>query len=548
MADGGRRRALQTIANLNDNDMKQSVTSLLFAMMLVPCHAQVHPAWGDRGDGTYANPILNADYSDPDVIRVGDKYYMVASDFHYIGIQVLESADMVNWKIVSQVYDRFDMPGWDANNHYGGGSWAPSIRWHDGRFWVFFCTPDDGLFMSTATDARGPWSPLHCVEKVERWEDPCPLWDDDGQAYLGHSVLGAGPIIVHRMAPDGSRLLDKGRTVYTGPVAEGTKWLKKDSYYYLIIPEGGVESGWQTVLRSRNIYGPYERKVVLEQGPTPVNGPHQGALVDTPSGEWWFFHFQSVNPMGRIVHLQPAGWRGGWPEIGTDTDGNGIGEPVDSHGKPATTAADKPCLPQASDWFDGNELYWRGQHSSRLMPQWQWCHNPDNSKWSLDERPGWLTLHADRADSLRPCRNMLTQKAMGYGGTATTKVELTDSTGSTFAGLLCNGKQFRAVGLCPEGVFTECDGQRTIVAKGRFKGVCLRVVTNLEANSHRFFYSLDGASFSPAGEPFAMSSGYWKGMRLGLFCYSTADNGGHADFDCFVYDISGWPAAGKGWR
>lgn len=212
-------------------------------MMLVPCHAQVHPAWGDRGDGTYANPILNADYSDPDVIRVGDKYYMVASDFHYIGIQVLESADMVNWKIVSQVYDRFDMPGWDANNHYGGGSWAPSIRWHDGRFWVFFCTPDDGLFMSTATDARGPWSPLHCVEKVERWEDPCPLWDDDGQAYLGHSVLGAGPIIVHRMAPDGSRLLDKGRTVYTGPVAEGTKWLKKDGYYYLIIPEGGVESG-----------------------------------------------------------------------------------------------------------------------------------------------------------------------------------------------------------------------------------------------------------------------------------------------------------------
>ena len=275
-------------------------------MMLVPCNAQVHPAWGDRGDGTYANPILNADYSDPDVIRVGDKYYMVASDFHYIGIQVLESADMVNWKIVSQVYDRFDMPGWDANNHYGGGSWAPSIRWHDGRFWVFFCTPDDGLFMSTATDARGPWSPLHCVEKVERWEDPCPLWDDDGQAYLGHSVLGAGPIIVHRMAPDGSRLLDKGRTVYTGPVAEGTKWLKKDGYYYLIIPEGGVESGWQTVLRSRNIYGPYERKVVLEQGPTPVNGPHQGALVDTPSGEWWFFHFQSVNPTGRIVHLQPA--------------------------------------------------------------------------------------------------------------------------------------------------------------------------------------------------------------------------------------------------
>lgn len=278
MADGCRRRALQTIANLNDNDMKQSITSLLFAMMLVPCNAQVHPAWGDRGDGTYANPILNADYSDPDVIRVGDKYYMVASDFHYIGIQVLESADMVNWKIVSQVYDRFDMPGWDANNHYGGGSWAPSIRWHDGRFWVFFCTPDDGLFMSTATDARGPWSPLHCVEKVERWEDPCPLWDDDGQAYLGHSVLGAGPIIVHRMAPDGSQLLDKGRTVYTGPVAEGTKWLKKDGYYYLIIPEGGWKADGRRCCGRATSTAPMSGRWCSNRARRPSTGPTRAPL------------------------------------------------------------------------------------------------------------------------------------------------------------------------------------------------------------------------------------------------------------------------------
>ena len=156
-------------------------------------------SWGDQGDGTYRNPVLNADFSDPDVIRVGKKYYMVASDFHFLGMQVLESDDMVNWRYVSQIYSRFDEPGWDSNGHYAGGSWAPAIRYHDGLFYVYFCTPDEGLFMSTAKDAHGPWSPLHLVKRVEKWEDPCPFWDSDGQAYLGRSQWGAGPIIVHKM-------------------------------------------------------------------------------------------------------------------------------------------------------------------------------------------------------------------------------------------------------------------------------------------------------------------------------------------------------------
>ena len=209
--------------------------------------------WGDQGDGTYINPVLNADYSDPDVIRVGKKYYMVASDFHFMGMQVLESDDMVNWKIISQIYDRFELPMWDSNMRYAGGSWAPSIRYHDKKFWVYFCTPHEGLFMSTAENPEGPWTPLHCVKAVEKWEDPCPLWDDDGQAYLAHSLHGAGPIIIHKMSSDGKELLDEGVTVYRGPVAEGPKFLKKDGWYYISIPEGGVTSGWQTVLRSRNI-------------------------------------------------------------------------------------------------------------------------------------------------------------------------------------------------------------------------------------------------------------------------------------------------------
>ena len=177
-----------------------------------PTTAQPRP-WGDQGDGTYRNPVLCADFSDPDVIRVGGMYYMVASDFHFLGMQVLESADGVNWRYASQIYRRFDEPGWDAMAHYAGGSWAPAIRYHEGTFYVYFCTPDEGLFMSTAKSARGPWSPLHCVQHVEKWEDPCPFWDDDGQAYLGRSRHRAGPIIIHRMSADGRELLDEGVTV-----------------------------------------------------------------------------------------------------------------------------------------------------------------------------------------------------------------------------------------------------------------------------------------------------------------------------------------------
>ena len=216
--------------------------------------------WGDQGNGTYTNPVINADFSDPDVIRVGQKYYMVASDFHFMGMQVLESEDMVNWRYISQIYSKINEPGWDQNLHYAGGSWAPAIRYHDGLFYVFFCTPDEGLFMSTAQDPHGPWAPLHLVKRVKKWEDPCPFWEDDGedqssdgQAYLGRSRHGAGPIIVHKMSPDGKQLLDEGVTVYEGPVAEGTKFMKRNGWYYLIIPEGGVGTGWQTVLRSKNI-------------------------------------------------------------------------------------------------------------------------------------------------------------------------------------------------------------------------------------------------------------------------------------------------------
>ena len=473
--------------------------------------------WGDQGDGTYINPVINADFSDPDVIRVGQKYYMVASDFHFMGMQVLESEDMVNWRYISQIYNKIDEPGWNQNQHYAGGSWAPAIRYHAGLYYVFFCTPEEGLYMSTAQDPRGPWAPLHLVKRVKKWEDPCPFWDDDGRAYLGRSRHGAGPIIVHKMSPDGKQLLDEGVTVYEGPVAEGTKFMKRNGWYYLIIPEGGVGTGWQTVLRAKNIYGPYERRIVLEQGSTKINGPHQGALVDAPDGSWWFYHFQETPVLGRVVHLQPVRWEADWPLMGSDYDRNGIGEPVHTWQKPIMqTSGDYQLL--TDDDFDGPSL----------GLQWQWNHNPKDSHWTLKERKGWLTLKALPADSLKTSRNMLTQKVIGYQSESTT---LLTTQGDCFAGLFCSGKEFRGIGLCKEGVFMESHGKRQLIVKGKFAQLWLRVSNDCTANRHQFSYSTDGQHYTKIADAFPMRSGYWKGIRVGLFCYG---NNGKAQFDWFT--------------
>ena len=506
---------------------------MLMALTAV-VRASAGGAWGDMGDGTYRNPVLCADFSDPDVVRVDGMYYMVASDFHFLGMQVLESADGVNWRYASQIYRRFDGSAWQSMARYAGGSWAPAIRYHEGTFYVYFCTPDEGLFMSTAKSAHGPWSPLWCVKSVAKWEDPCPFWDDDGQAYLGRSRHRAGPIIIHRMSADGRQLLDDGVTVYTGPVAEGTKIMKRHGYYYLIIPEGGVGTGWQTVLRARNIYGPYERRIVLEQGATAVNGPHQGALVEGAEGEWWFYHFQEQKVLGRVVHLQPARWENDWPVIGKDRDGNGIGEPVEQWRKPivcgvsdgegvgkANTHSETPFALQQSDDFEGT-----------MGLQWQWNHNPEDAHWSLTDRAGWLTLRAMTADSLKQCRNQLTQKVIGYRSSATTLVECK---GYCRAGLLLSGKYFRGVGICRDGIFVEADGVR-IVRRGKFKKAWLRVDIDAQRNQHQFWFSIDGKHYERAGEAFALNGGYWKGIRTGLFCYGES---GQAQFDYYTTSCCG---------
>jgi beta-xylosidase len=467
--------------------------------------------WGDQGDGTYRNPVLKADYSDPDVIRVGDDFYLVASDFHFVGMQVLHSRDLVSWEVVGQVFSRLDMhPKYDEMNGYAQGTWAPTLRHHDGRFYVYVCTPYDGLFMWHAEDPRGPWSETVTVKAVERWEDPAPFWDDDGKAYLVHSVLGAGPLILHRMSPDGRTLLDDGVEIYRGPVAEGPKLFKRKGDYYISLPEGGVDRGGQTVLRATNLYGPWERRVVLVDG-----SPHQGGLVELPNGESWFIGFKSTGHLGRVCHLLPVRWGDdGWPVFG---DG---GRTVDRWKKPGLPS--QPTRrPRTSDAFDG----------PALGPQWQWNHNPVSEAWSLAARPGWLRLSARPATDMTRARNTLTQKLWDDAGTFEVRLDVGSMANGQRAGLtFLSGSNFGWVGVGMAG------GTRRILWEGGegpvVGGADLWLRGRYAGDSARLEYSLDGKTFTDTGVAFPLRFAHWKGARVGLFCYG---RDGHVDVDSVRY-------------
>ena len=471
-------------------------------------------SWGDQGDGTYKNPILKSDYSDPDILRHGDDFYLIASDFHFVGMQVLHSKDLVNWKIIGQVFDRLAMsPKYDEMKGYGQGTWAPALRYHNGEFYVYVCTPSDGLFMWHAKNPAGPWSETITVKAIEKWEDPCPFWDDDGQAYLVHSLVGAGPLILHKMSADGTKLLDDGKEIYRGKTAEGPKFYKRRGYYYISLPEGGVSTGWQTVLRSKNIYGPYESRQVF-----PAGSPHQGGLVELDNGEGWFVGFKSTGYLGRICYLNPVTWGDDdWPVFGDN------GKPVDAWKKPGVRKRSAATRPESSDEFK-NKI---------LSPIWQWNHNPVPSAWSLKARPGWLRLTALPATALDTARNTLTQKLWDSAGVIDVKMDagrMTDGQRAGFA--FMSGSDFGWIGVGME------NGARKILwDKGegpdlKSSSVWFRGVNS--GDTGRLFYSLDGRNYVDAGVTFRMVFKYWKGARIAIFSYGA--NGGSADFDYVHYE------------
>jgi len=322
----------------------------------------------------YANPVLHADYSDPDVCRVGEDYYMTASSFNcFPGLPILHSRDLVHWELAGAALSDYPGPDWygpDADFHgrvqHGNGVWAPAIRYHDGWFYIFCGDPDRGIFMVRTQDPRGRWEDPVWVVKAKGFIDPCPLWDEDGRAWLSHAAAGSraglkSVVFVAPMSPDGTRLLGPSRIVYDGhktqPTIEGTKFYKRDGRYYIFAPAGGVKTGWQTVLRAESPYGPYEERIVMASAEGTINGPHQGGWVETAQGEHWFLHFQDKGAYGRIVHLQPMTWRSdGWPLIGEDPDGDGVGQPVASYRMPGVAMHPAGGPGGAAGSFDASAL------------------------------------------------------------------------------------------------------------------------------------------------------------------------------------------------
>ncbi|MBR9856063.1 MAG: glycosyl hydrolase 43 family protein, partial [Algicola sp.] len=282
----------------------------------------------DNGDGTYNNPILHSDFSDPDVVRVGDDYYMTSSSFTCSpSLPILHSKDLVNWELVSYALpkqvplDVFNTP------QHGNGVWAPCIRYHDDEYYIYYPDPDFGIYMIKTKDPKETWSEPVLVKAGKGLIDPTPLWDDDGKVYLAYAFAGSRAgikslLVIETMNVEGTKTNDNAVMIIDGhkdeSTIEGPKLYKRNGYYYIFAPAGGVSTGWQTILRSKTIYGPYEKKKVLHQGNTEINGPHQGAWVITQTGEDWFFHFQDKDAYGRIVHLQPMQWKDDWPIIGID--------------------------------------------------------------------------------------------------------------------------------------------------------------------------------------------------------------------------------------
>lgn len=502
----------------------------------------------DLGNGSYKNPVLHADYSDPDVVRVGDDFYMTASSFDAVpGLPILHSKDFVNWTIIGHALKQQVPIEHFSKTQHGNGVWAPAIRYHQNEFYIYYPDPDFGIYVTKAKNSKGPWSEPVMVESGKGLIDPCPLWDDDGKIYLVHAYAGSragikSVIVVKSLNEDGTKVIGEGKIVYDGheldPTIEGPKFHKRNGYYYIFAPAGGVSTGWQTVLRSKNVFGPYERKVVMDQGSSSINGPHQGAWIDTSGGEDWFIHFQDKGVYGRVVHLQPMKWLNDWPVIGVDKDGDGKGEPVLTYKKP--NVGKMPiATPVESDEFDSNEL----------GLQWQWQANP-KATWAFVGN-GSLRLYSqlvEKSSNYWSIPNLLLQKFPAEQFTVTVKMKFSPNSklDNERAGLIIMGKSSASLALKSksDGLYLiqagcikyerEIIANETEISKVIGNEVFLRAKV-LKGAKCVFSYSLDGKKYVEIKGDFQAEAGQWIGAKVGLFCtrQDQINDSGYVDVDWF---------------
>lgn len=526
---------------------------LFFILSLSVC-SLFHPAmaqyrsevWvSDEGNGMYQNPVLHADYSDPDVCAVGEDYFLTASSFNCTpGLPILHSKDLVNWKIVNYALKKVEPVEYYNEPRHGKGVWAPSIRFHEGMYYIYWGDPDFGIFMVKTRDPYGEWDAPVLVKAGKGMIDPCPLWDDDGRVYLAHAWAGSrakfnSVLTVCELNKEGTAVISDPVLVFDGNdgvnhTIEGAKFYKRNGFYYLFAPAGGVVSGWQLVMRSKDVYGPYEARIVMAQGKTDINGPHQGGWVDTPAGESWFLHFQDKGAYGRVLHLNPMKWVNDWPVIGVDKDGDGCGDPVSRYRKPKIGKTYPIETPVESDEFD----------TRKLGLQWEW-HANYQDVFGFTTNMGYARIYGHELSphfkNFWEVPNLLMQKFPAEEFTATAKLKVSAKDDGQLSGLIIMGWDYSWIGVEKQG---EKFLLKQAVCKDAEQGNLEQVSTlavlepsrkfeaglfpNYEREIYirvhvdkgaycRFSYSLDGKKFTEAGTLFKARQGKWIGAKVGMF-------------------------------
>lgn len=529
--------------------IKIAISLLILAFIQTGISAKAQVWVADNGDGTFKNPVIHADYSDPDVIRVSDDYFMVSSSFNHVpGLPILQSKDLVNWTLIGHALNRQTPIDYYNTVQHGGGVWAPSIRYHNNEFYIYYPDPDFGIYLIKAKSILGPWTEPVMVDAGKGLIDPCPLWDDDGRVYLVHAYAGSRAgikslIVIKELNKEGTYVISSPVMVYDGhekdPTIEGPKLYKRNGYYYIFAPAGGVSTGWQTVLRAKNIYGPYEREVVMAQGSSSINGPHQGAWIDTKTGENWFLHFQDNGAYGRVVHLQPMKWINDWPVIGIDIDADGIGEPVSQFKKPDVGKLYPITTIAESDEFT----------ATRLGLQWQWQANPKEG-WAFPTSSGSLRMFSvyqpDSVVNLWNTPNILAQKLPAEEFTATIKFNFKPKFINERFGLLLFGLDYASISIVKEEkglsvVFNECgdaDKPNSKISSSKYavKGETFYLQIRMNKEGHcNFSYSVNGENFAPIDLSFSAREGRWVGAKIGMVCLrnNITNDAGYADVDWF---------------
>ncbi len=515
--------------------MKQPILLIAFLIAIsISLKAQ------SKGESTH-NPIIYADVPDAAIIRVGDTYYMSSTTMHMCpGVPIMKSTDLVNWKLVNYAYDTLVdnemMRLENGNNTYGRGSWASSIRYHEGVFYVttFSATAGKTHVYTTKDIERGPWKATAFSPMLH---DHSLFFDDDGRVYM---VYGGGDIRLVELNNDLSGVkpggVDQVIIKNAGSVAseklmlhaEGSQLMKHNGLYYLFNitwPQGGMRTA--IVHRASHIDGPYEGRVALQD-----RGIAQGCIIDTPEGDWYAHMFRDYGALGRIPYLIPMVWEDGWPVLGVD------GKVPDNLDLPANKR----------DWSGivTSDEFSRKKDDNSLPLAWQWNHLPDHRFWSLAQRKGYLRLTTGRVDAdVLQVRNILTQRTMGPTSSASVMLDVSQMKDGDRAGLIALQKKYGYVGV------KMADQQKTIVMVGAesdeavvlaeipFAGkkVYLKIDCDFRERTDKayFFYSLNGKEWTRIGDPFQMSYTlpHFMGYRFGLFNYATQSAGGMVDFDYF---------------